>query len=223
MKKQEMRRPREFMFLWINAQQFAFFEKTAENVVNPIICVGHKGKKVISFAPMKRDLEVKVMTHLRLNHPELYKVKWVKMYGDSYVMDTWDGRIMSSDQGATLEISHQLVQDVLITALEGGSNYWTWFPDSSTEIARKHHLKLKDAPTASLAEKIFTAVIEHDEVIPVHDQEDREDCLGDISKESFERGLKLYAMHRGILRDDCDAEEADCFLQYAVMGEIVFG
>jgi len=117
-----------------------------------------------------------------------------------------------------LDIPDQDIIDVMVTALEGGSNYWYDLPDTS--MVRKHYGK---ETNLSGAEKVVKAVLEHNEVVPVYDIEDDDYHLGDISQKNFKRGLQLFMADDRTWEADMDAGEADVFFQFVVMGEIVYG
>jgi hypothetical protein len=116
-----------------------------------------------------------------------------------------------------LNIPDQNIIDVMVTALEGGSNYWYNLPN--IEMARKHY---KDSGLAG-SEKVIKAVLEHNEVIPVYDIEDEDNHLGDISQANIKRGLQLFMDDDRAWTPDMDAEQADVFFQFVVMGELVYG
>jgi len=83
----------KLQFLWVNLQQFIVFETFEEsNVINPIICAGHRGNKIFLVDSMKRDLLPKVATLLR-EHADIkyrdYHVIWVA----SFHIDSWDERL----------------------------------------------------------------------------------------------------------------------------------
>jgi hypothetical protein len=114
-----------------------------------------------------------------------------------------------------INVNIDAVKDMLITALEGGSNYWYYFPD--IEMVRKIGFE-----GLSLSEKIVRAVIEYGEEVPVYDIEDETNILGVISRENIERGLKLY-LTDNMLDGGSDATEADSLFQLIVMGEVIYG
>ena len=122
----------------------------------------------------------------------------------------------------TINIPDQVIIDSISTALEGGSNYWYNLPVLSMieKTKRKY-----------LAETLFISAINGAQ-IPVEDidefDEDSDDfeAIGYISKENIERGIQLYIENENRLPTDddpLDAEEADIFFQYIVLGEIVYG
>lgn len=117
-------------------------------------------------------------------------------------------------------INRQLQEDLLVTALEGGSNYWYFIPDI--------------APLDGIAEgeplsiRLFKAVMDHGKEILVYDIEDDNEYHGKISRDSINGATKLMARespeHMKSVRDDeWDAESADVWFQYVVRGEVVFG
>lgn len=120
------------------------------------------------------------------------------------------------------EISTQYIEDVLVTALEGGSNYWYLINEENDEKIRNATPELEGQP---FVDRLIKTVIDLKIPIEIHDLEDEEEKLGEITVENIQRGLNLYANSRGSfdLEDDMDASEADVLFQFIVMGEIVFG
>lgn len=127
-------------------------------------------------------------------------------------------------------LSNSVRNDLIIDAIEGGSNYWYLFGIDSDNIIRKYIGVRKDFHGdffySTFSEAIMTAVVEGDE-IPVYDIETRE-MLGKLSLKSIEEGEeKMYADHPqhfgDILCENNDAITADVWFQYCVMGELIFG
>ncbi|AQT70056.1 hypothetical protein STSP2_03258 [Anaerohalosphaera lusitana] len=121
---------------------------------------------------------------------------------------------------ARVRIPIEKIQDMIITAVEGGSNYWAkfQFPENYKDKFGSY-------------EKIPFA----DENIEVFDIETGE-LLGVVNKEGIQKALQMMAdckdkrgrhvperHFRNLAMDNEDAETADVFMQLAVMGEIVFG
>jgi len=119
----------------------------------------------------------------------------------------------------TINIDDQDIVDVIVTALEGGSNYWYFLPDFNGI----NNPLLYDDSKLALSEKIGVAVLRHGLSIKINDIENPEEFLGFINKANIERGLKLYMESQGPFDAAMDADEADLFLQYVVLGEIVYG
>lgn len=119
------------------------------------------------------------------------------------------------------KLTDQEREDLLVTALEGGSTYWYLLDDIS---------KIQDKfqrGTTSTAEAIFKALKEGWS-INIKDIENEEDVLGILSMDSILEGEKKMRNeepdhYQDILDEGWDADTADAWFQYVVMGEIIFG
>ncbi len=114
------------------------------------------------------------------------------------------------------------LNDLIVAALEGGINYW----------CRKAKIK-KDtdgnffgvAPEDQ--EKVVYAsdVIGYGGTLILYDAES--DDKWELDAEKMVNGIKAHCEKRNIaltdLMDNHDADDADCIVQYACFGEIVFG
>lgn len=123
-------------------------------------------------------------------------------------------------------ISREVLEDIFVTALEGGSNYWYYLPEESVEAIRKAVPKSED-PYLSTA--ILKAILDHDVKVPVNDAENEEDVIGIITKGTMQARLQLlsdsgnrWALEKHI-KDEGDADSADIVFQYLTMGEVVYG
>ena len=113
----------------------------------------------------------------------------------------------------------ETINDLIIGALEGGSNYWYDLPDlSMVEYFPVIRLPIMDR---------IIAAINDGAIIPVQDVETHEH-LGEISLTNIKRAVKL--MHDNhphhyadAITGDHDAITSDIFLQLIVMGELVYG
>lgn len=112
----------------------------------------------------------------------------------------------------TREIEDSDIVDSIVTALEGGSNYWY-----ELKIDTKDFGNLDKAPS----ERIVLAALSGYN-IHVFDVEEG-NYLGDLNKETIERGIKLFIQNHGNFDPAMDADDADKLFQYIVMGEIVYG
>lgn len=125
------------------------------------------------------------------------------------------------------DISREVLLNVFITALEGGSNYWYFLGDEACELVRKA-IPAKDEKCLSVA--IFRAVFDEGIEIPVNDVEDQGEVLGTLSRKTMhERLLSLandktygHFLHEEIAEEG-DAESSDVIFQFLVMGEVVYG
>ena len=118
------------------------------------------------------------------------------------------------------------MEDIFVTALEGGSNYWYYLPDESIKAIRKAVPKSED-PYLSTA--ILKAILDHDVKVFVNDAEDEEELVGMITRDTMQSRLQILSdsEHRWALeshvKEEGDAESADVVFQYLAMGEVVYG
>jgi len=115
-----------------------------------------------------------------------------------------------------IEIKDKDIKDAIITALEGGSNYWYWI-DSIPE-------KIIPVNSEKLLEYAFTNSLNNivEEEIAVEDVETG-DFLGYLNYENIQRGLQKFVKEGYIFDPAMDADEADVLFQYIIMGEVVYG
>ena len=124
-------------------------------------------------------------------------------------------------------VPREVLENVCVTALEGGSNYWYYLSEGAVKQIRKAVPKNED-PYLSTA--ILKAILDHDVDVAISDAEDEDEVLGYISKKTIqERIQKLsnddsskWALEREI-RGEGDADSSDVVFQYLAMGEVVFG
>ena len=123
------------------------------------------------------------------------------------------------------EIPRQVIEDVFVTALEGGSNYWYFLPEKSVNAIRKAVPKSVE-PYLSIA--ISKAIIDHGVEVGINDAEDEDEELGVISMKTMpERLQKLSTESKWAFGNEIDgsgdASSSDVWLQYMAFGEIIFG
>jgi hypothetical protein len=130
------------------------------------------------------------------------------------------------------------LNDIIICALEGGSNYWYLLKEDATEILDRWKGKYNplihgdnlDLFYGYRVEAVLPAILAG-EKIPIHDDEDPDgDVIGYFSLENLRRGLEIMAEKypeflRIVLDEDCDydAGDADAIVQLLTLGEIVYG
>jgi len=131
------------------------------------------------------------------------------------------------DFTVTTTVTAKRIMDLLITALEGGSNYWCaldgLFLPNGTEISDF----TEDALTNDYYPTYIQAVTHDDVHIMLYDVEDHE-TTWKLTREGLAKGLQLlseeYPKHyRDMLAGHDDADTADAFLQLAALEEIVYG
>lgn len=123
-----------------------------------------------------------------------------------------------------VEITYEQFENVIVTALEGGSNYW-YLIDLGAAYD-KHRKPPGTPPSVFLADLIWNKGYGLD----VYDYEsydgdiDDVDQLGTITKESFLSNIQKepWALSE-LINDNLDATSADVLFQLGVMGEVVFG
>jgi hypothetical protein len=126
----------------------------------------------------------------------------------------------------TRTISRKVIEDVFVTALEGGSNYWYFLPEQSVKAIREAVPKSVD-PYLSTA--IGKAIINFGVEVDISDIEDEEYVLSTISMKTLQERLQKladsehnWALDREI-NEDGDAETSDIVMQFMALGEIIYG
>lgn len=115
--------------------------------------------------------------------------------------------------------------DIIITALEGGSNYWYQLIDEDY----RDKLPPKTVERQSLSERIAYALYTDPKFeLPVYDVEEPDELLGKVTQESMYRAFELAKSdypdaYENIMEEQYDASDADILFQLATMGELVFG
>jgi hypothetical protein len=121
-----------------------------------------------------------------------------------------------------LGITRERIIDAFITALEGGSNYWYDIQTLPNDVVQAVKSNGKTASEA-IAEHILNGGY-----IQFHDIEDESEILGYVDMDKLLDAINLVKkdypeVYENIVLEEYDAEDADIFLQLAVMGNVVFG
>jgi hypothetical protein len=123
------------------------------------------------------------------------------------------------------EIKREVLEDIFVTALEGGSNYWYYLSDEAKKLIR-------DAVPRSEDPYLSTAIlkaIEKGVEVPINDAEDEEEVLGTISLKTMQERLQKLSRSGNSdalmahINEEGDGDSADIVFQYLAFGEIVFG
>lgn len=124
------------------------------------------------------------------------------------------------------KVGREVLEDIFVTALEGGSNYWYYLPEESIKAIRKAVPKSED-PYLSTA--ILKAILDHDVKVDINDAENEDEVIGVITRGTIEARLQLladsqdkWALEQHI-KGDGDTDSADVVFQYLTMGEVVYG
>jgi len=125
-----------------------------------------------------------------------------------------------------IELKREVLEDVFVTALEGGSNYWYYISEDTYKKIRKAVSKA-DEPYLAIA--MLKAVLDHGVEVTIHDAENEEDEVGWISMETMQERLQdlLNSDNRWALEshmlEEGDSVSADIVFQYIVIGEAIYG
>lgn len=115
---------------------------------------------------------------------------------------------------------NQLREDLFVTCVEGGSNYWALFEYISKDA---------EAQLSGMAWSVFLwKYVRTGGKVAVYDAEETDDILGYVTMENVFRGERTmrqrYPSHyNNMINENWDSETADVWLQCIVMNNIVFG
>lgn len=125
-----------------------------------------------------------------------------------------------------IELSREVLEDIFVTAIEGGSNYWYFLSRDAVKRIRQAVPREVDAV---LSTATFKAVYDHGVAVPINDVENEEDIVGWISMETMQERLQAllnsgekWALEAH-MEENGDADSADVVFQYLAMGEVVYG
>ena len=124
-----------------------------------------------------------------------------------------------------LKISTEVLEDIFVTALEGGSNYWYFLSEDAVKMIREAVPKSEDP---YLSTSILKAILKGVEV-PINDAENEDEVIGEISLKTMLARLQKLADSRNNsalishIDGNGDGDTADIVLQYLEFGEIVYG
>ena len=108
-----------------------------------------------------------------------------------------------------LNITDQDIDDIMCTALEGGITYWCM----KAEVIEDEYYGDYASDQISKGGSLRLYGEEDDEIF-------------ELTKEKFLNGLEQWAKEHRTTRIDpamIDADHADCIVQYALFGELVYG
>jgi hypothetical protein len=117
-----------------------------------------------------------------------------------------------------ITVSDQDVDDIMVTALEGGINYWCG------------KARVKARPVGNPADMYASDIISKGGILELSDAEEP-DTKWELTKDKFFKGLSKYlSMEPGKVEENgtidpanLDANDADLIIQYALFDEQVYG
>lgn len=119
-----------------------------------------------------------------------------------------------------MNLSKEQLEDLIVTAWEGGSDYWL-------EISSRERAKINNAypeNKISFAEKISAYLLDGNS-IRIIDTETLEH-IGDLTLEKINKALsdpRISGHAESFLDGDFDVETTDVILQIAILNGIVYG
>lgn len=126
------------------------------------------------------------------------------------------------------EVSRDVLENIFITALEGGSNYWYYInPENCKKI--RDAVSREDEKDFSIA--FAKAILDKGISVEIHDIEDIEndEPIGVINEDTIMHGLQTmidegdgWALFDEI-SEQGDATSSDMCFQYMALGEVVYG
>jgi|TARA_R110000782_G_scaffold221245_1_gene308442 hypothetical protein len=122
-----------------------------------------------------------------------------------------------------LELTYETFENIIVTALEGGSNYWYMLGDT------KGIPKRDDMPNEAPSQRIAYGLWHNkDSELPIWDLEEEDELLGTLTYDSVREGMQIACDNyleeiNMMIGEDYDAWTADTLFQVLVMGEVTFG
>jgi hypothetical protein len=122
-----------------------------------------------------------------------------------------------------LELTYETFENIIVTALEGGSNYWYMLGDT------KGIPKRDDMPNEAPSQRIAYGLWHNkDSELPIWDLEEEDELLGTLTYDSVREGMQIACDNyleeiNMMIGGDYDAWTADTLFQVLVMGEVTFG
>jgi hypothetical protein len=122
-----------------------------------------------------------------------------------------------------LELTYETFENIIVTALEGGSNHWYMLGDT------KGIPKRDDMPNEAPSQRIAYGLWHNkDSELPIWDLEEEDELLGTLTYDSVREGMQIACKDyikeiNMMISEDYDAWTADTLFQVLVMGEVTFG
>jgi hypothetical protein len=125
-----------------------------------------------------------------------------------------------------IELTREVLEDIFVTALEGGSNYWYLI---GAEAIKKVRAVVPDR-SIPFSQALFSAVYDHNIDVEIHDIEEEEDeeAVGTISMSTMNERLQKCATDDNSwailneINENGDATSSDVIFQYIALGEVVY-
>jgi len=187
-----------------------------------------KIKKIDTIDDKMKEILIKDF-YQKIQYAQTYLKNFQNQSRDSIYKEIYNNFVNNKKYQQELELrrknktfTNQDIEDLFVTALEGGSNYWYYIKNLPKEV--KYNIKERRQPAA---EAIANHVI-NGGYIQFFDIEDENELLGTVDMDKLLDAISLLKKDypntwNNILDENADVEDADIFLQLAVMGDVVFG
>lgn len=115
------------------------------------------------------------------------------------------------------QLDYQNFEDMLVAALEGGSNYWYLLGEYPPKKGKEQPLSV------FIAEQVWNGAS-----VDIFDVEDEKTKLGELNIDNIKRGASLAATKylqslANLVDGSYDAADADVLFQLIVLGDVVYG
>jgi len=125
-----------------------------------------------------------------------------------------------------ISVKREVLEDVFVTAIEGGSNYWYFLSDHAIAKIRRAVPKEEDE---CISTAILKAILDHDVKVEINDADNEDEVIGVITRGTMQARLQLLAESPNKwaldahIKEEGDADSADIVFQYLTMGEVIYG
>jgi hypothetical protein len=123
-------------------------------------------------------------------------------------------------------MDRELLENVFVTALEGGSNYWYFINSKNSAKIREAVPKSVDA---CFSTAVLTAILDHGVEVEICDGENPEEVIGVLSTETMESRLNDLEKNKDYswalqneIDGNGDAESSDVVFQFLSIGDVWF-
>jgi hypothetical protein len=87
-------------------------------------------------------------------------------------------------------VKREVLEDVFVTAIEGGSNYWYFLSDHAIAKIRRAVPKEEDE---CISTAILKAILDHDVKVEINDADDEDEVIGVITRGTMQSRLQLLS------------------------------
>ncbi|EKS4345207.1 hypothetical protein QB607_003211 [Clostridium botulinum] len=113
------------------------------------------------------------------------------------------------------DIAEDDICNIIVSSFEGGSNYWMGLNNEGEEWEQKP----KDEPLSTWATKLL---LDGKSITLIDIEEDKEHI---VNLKDILKGIQLNNQNRKWASDkeNWDATDADCIIQYSIFNDVIYG